>query len=198
MFTHCQGMESWNHLGQKRPLISSDDVFYWLTDEWVLQTPQIHTWPTLHQPQMPQTDTCTNTPDTRNMDVCENPNFIYGITRGMCLENRRVSPRAFWLWYLELQKERYNTLPQTLGLFFPWNRAWYHWLIPVKSACRTPSPRDSKPLSCYLVAKGIVSRTPTSLCTKYRGILIHYLNLRPSWLHKREGQKISSAKLSAR
>lgn len=51
-------------------------------------------------------------------------------------------------------------------------------------AYRTPSPRDSKPLICYLVAKGIVSRTLTVLCTKYRGILIRYHKLHPWWLHK--------------
>lgn len=81
---------------------------------------------------LPQTDPSTNSPDTRNVDVCENSNLIYGITRGMCLKNKRVSPQAFWLWCLELQKQRYYTLPQTLDLFSG-NRAWYQWVTPVKS-----------------------------------------------------------------
>lgn len=101
-------------------------------------------------------DTHTNTPDTRNVDVCENSSFIYGITRGMCLENKRVSPQTFWLQCLELQKERDDTLPQTVDLFFPGNRAWYHWVTLVKSVQG----------GCHLVAKGIVSRTLTSLCIK--------------------------------
>lgn len=111
----CQGIDLWNHLGQKRPLRSSDHVFYRLTDERVLQKP-------------------LSARDASNRHIykysryqgCENSNFIYGITGGMCLENKRVSPQVFWLWCLELQKERYDTLPQTLDLFFPGNRAGYH------------------------------------------------------------------------
>lgn len=124
---------------------------------------------TLCKPQVPQTGTSTNSPDTRNVDVCENSNLIYGITRGMCLENKRVSPQAFWLWCLELQKQRYSTLPQTLDK---------QSLVSVGNSCKV-WPRDSKPLSCYLVAKGAVFRTLTSLCTKYRGILICCFNLHP-------------------
>lgn len=53
----CQGIDSLDSLGQKTPLRSSAHVFCRLTDEWVLQKPQIHTWPTLYQPQIPPTDT---------------------------------------------------------------------------------------------------------------------------------------------
>lgn len=122
---------------------------------------------------------CTNTPDTRNVDVWENSNFIYGITRAMCLENKRVSPEAFWLRCLELLPLESHCRKRGT------THCHKHWICspletePVQSACRTPSPRDSKPLSGYLVAKGIVSRTLTSLCTKYRGILICYHKLHP-------------------
>lgn len=49
----CQGIDSLDSLGQKTPLRSSDHVFSRLTDEWVLQKPQIHTGPTIYQPQIP-------------------------------------------------------------------------------------------------------------------------------------------------
>lgn len=172
----CQGRESWSHLGQKRPLRSSDHVFYRLINEWVWQKPQTHTWPTLCQPQMPHTDTRTNTPHTRNVDVCENSNFIYRITREICLENKRVSPEAFWLLCLELLPLESHCRKRGT------THCHRHWIcspLETEPACRTPSPRDSKPLSCYLVAKGIVSRTLTVLCTKYRGILIRYHKLHP-------------------
>lgn len=145
----CQGIESWNHLGQRRPLRSSGH------DEWVLQKPQIQTWPNLYQPQVPQTDTSTNSPDIKNVDVCENSNLIYGIRRGMCLENKRVPPQAFWLWCLELQKQKQKQYTATdTGFILLWKQS----LVSVGNSCEV-WPRDSKPLSCYLVAKGIVQNT---------------------------------------
>lgn len=58
------------------------------------------------------------------------------------------------------------------GFVLPWKQS----LISQGNSCEI-CPRDSKPLSCYLVAKGIESRTPASLCIKYRGILLCYFNL---------------------
>lgn len=122
-FSHkgCQGMESWNHLGQKRPLKSSDHVFYRPTDEWVLQKPQ-------YTPGLPSiSPRCLNQIHVQTLqipgmlDVCENPNCYLWDHKGNVFGEKRVSPQAFWLWCLELQTERYDTFAQTLDLFFPAN-----------------------------------------------------------------------------